>query len=149
LPTNLLREASVRSFGPWKDKVLDATTSRRRAIRRGGYAHGGLVVCVATAALLSGVGLAQSGPCTAQIAALERQISPAIPSPNSGPTGPQTLGAQLHYQPTPRDVEHAEEVANKAADAALARARKADAEGNADACNEALRQARRLYGIDD
>jgi hypothetical protein len=120
--------------------------ARRELIGRTGY--GGLLVFTTSAALLGGAGAAYSGPCTAQIAHLEQQINLAAAGPAGGPTAPQSLGAQLHHQPTPRDVRHAEEVANTAADAALERARQADAAGNADDCNEALRQARRLYGIE-
>jgi len=114
--------------------------------------YGGLVICATSAALLCGAGAAWSGPCTAQIAQLERQINLAAADPaadaDAGPTAPQTVGAQLHHQPTPGKIEHAEHVANADADAALDRARKADAAGNADGCNQALDEARKLYGID-
>jgi len=109
----------------------------------------GLFIGTASAALLAGGGVARSGPCTEQIAALEQQIEVTPPGPNSGPTFSQTLGAQLHRQPTPGDVEHAERVANKDAAAALKRARKADAAGDAAACNAALERARRLYDINE
>jgi hypothetical protein len=115
---------------------------------RGGILRRGIVACAAAAALLAGSGAARSGPCTAQIAALEQQIGVTPPGPNSGPTGPQSLGAQLHRQPTPQDVKRAEHVANKDADAALDRARKADAADDAAACNAALNEAKRLYDID-
>lgn len=108
----------------------------------------GLFICTASAALFASPGVAHSGPCTAQIAALEQQIGVTPPGPKSGPTGPQTLGAQLHYQPTPRDVAHAEHAANKDADLALDRARKADAAGDAAGCQAALDEAKRLYDID-
>jgi hypothetical protein len=104
-------------------------------------------VCIACMALLGAGRAAHSGPCTAQIALLEQAVSIA-PSPEIGPTAPQTLGAQLHHQPTPGTVEHAEHIANKDADAALDRARKADANGNAVECNAAIVEAKRLYGID-
>jgi hypothetical protein len=91
---------------------------------------------------------AGAGPCTTKIAQLERQISVAPPGPQTGPTGTQTVAAQLHHQPTPGTVEHAEHRANAEADKALDRARKADAENNADGCEQALREARHLYGID-
>jgi hypothetical protein len=107
----------------------------------------GLFICTASAAWLAGAGGAHSGPCTARIAALEQQIRAAPPGPKSGPTFSQTLGAQLHEQPTPRDVEHAEHVANQEANAELKAAREADAAGNASACGAALDQARQLYDI--
>ena len=106
------------------------------------------VVCAASAIMLGGVGAAHSGPCTTQIVALEQQINtaPAIPEP--GPSAPQSLGAQLHHQPTPGSVERGEHIANKDGDVALDRARKADGAGDAKTCNDALDEARRLYGID-
>lgn len=114
----------------------------------GDVAAGGLLFGTAAAVLLASAGVAHSGPCTAQIAALEQQVR-AIPlGPKSGPTFSQTLGAQLHRQPTPEDVEHAQQIARKQADAALDAARKADAAGNASACDAALTEAKRLYDID-
>lgn len=104
-------------------------------------------VCVAAAGLLGGVNAAYSGPCTAQIAALEQQIKASAAGPQSGPTYSQTLGAQLHYQPTPQDVRQAQHVGRKEADAALRSAHDADDADNASACNAALDQARRLYDI--
>jgi hypothetical protein len=102
------------------------------------------IVC---AALLLGSGIAHSGPCTAQIAALEQQIKSASPGPESGPTFSQTLGAQLHRQPTPLDVEHAEHVANKDGEAAIEAAKKADADGDAAVCKANLTRAKELYNI--
>jgi uncharacterized iron-regulated membrane protein len=99
------------------------------------------------AGLLASTGLAHSGPCTAQIAQFEQQISALPPGPKTGPTAPQTLGAQLHYQPTPGDVTHAEHVANKEGEAAIARAKAADAAGDAAGCNAALARAKDLYAI--
>jgi hypothetical protein len=105
-----------------------------------------------TAALVAGAFGAQAGPCTNQIAATEQQINQsAAASPPGGagtPSASQAIGAQLHHQPTPGDVENAEHKANAQGEAALERAREADARGDADACSEALRQARHLYGID-
>jgi hypothetical protein len=105
----------------------------------------GVIVGVA---LLSGAGIAHSGPCTAQIAAVEQQIKSTPAGPQSGPTFPQTLGAQLHEQPTPLDVQHAERVANKDAETTLEAAKKADTEGDAAVCNANLARAKRLYDID-
>jgi hypothetical protein len=82
-----------------------------------------------------------------QIAQLEQEIGATPPGPAAGPTAPQTLGAQLHYQPTPADVAHAERFANKLWQAALIRAEKADAAGDAAGCQAALTQAKDLYAI--
>jgi len=107
---------------------------------------GGLVAACGTLGLFSTAG--NAGPCTAQIHNFELQIRAAAAKPVSGPTGPQSVAAQLHHQPTPSSVQHAESVANADADAALDRARKADAAGNAAGCQEALALARRLYDLD-
>ncbi|MFZ3357192.1 MAG: hypothetical protein WCA56_18875 [Xanthobacteraceae bacterium] len=126
----------MRNLGCLTDKFFNATPGR------------GLFVLTAAVALLAGAGVAHSGPCTAQIAAVQAQIGATLPGPKSGPTFSQTLGAQLHHQPTPQDVQHAEHVANKDGDAAIARARKADDAGDAAGCNAALNEAKRLYDID-
>jgi hypothetical protein len=57
------------------------------------------------------------------------------------------VGAQLHHQPTPGSVGQAAHVANTEGDAAIERAKKADAEGDATGCNQALVEARRVYSI--
>jgi hypothetical protein len=106
-----------------------------------------LLISFTCAALLVHAGAAMSGPCTEKIAELEQQIGQTAPGPESGPAAPQTVGAQLHHQPTPGAIEHAESSANKDADAALDRARKADADGSAVACNKALSDARQLYEV--
>jgi hypothetical protein len=108
----------------------------------------GLFFCTAAVALLAGGGVAHAGPCTAQIAALDGQISVNPPGPKTGPTFSQTLGAQLHHQPTPEDIEHAQQIARKQVKAALEAARQADAANNASACEAALTEAKRLYDLD-
>jgi hypothetical protein len=135
-----------RRLGKYLDKTSLPRTSGGRAVAAGRIA--GLVGIITAAALLGTAGTAHSGPCTTQIALVEQQVRAAASGPESGPTGPQTLGAQLHHQPTPEDVAHAERVANKDADAALARARQADAAGDAAGCHAALSEAKRLYDID-
>jgi len=115
-------------------------TSSPRSVGRQAYV-GGLLIATLGATVLCG-GAAHSGPCTAQIAQFERQIRLAAPSLGSGPTGPQTLGAQLHYQPTPADVQSAERRASARVDAALQRAQQADADGDAVACAQAYDAAR-------
>ncbi len=125
------------------DKPFSHPNNRTRSVHCGrclAFAAGAVLFCAA--------GTAQSGPCTEQIAQLEQQVRHTPPGPESGPTGLQSVGAQLHRQPTPGSVEQAEHVANADADAALDRAQKADTAGNADGCMEALREAKRLYGID-
>jgi hypothetical protein len=80
-----------------------------------------------------------------------RSVKSAAASPPGGagtPSAGQAIGAQLHHQPTPGAVENAEHRANAQAEAALEQARNADAGGDANACMEALRKAKHLYGLD-
>jgi hypothetical protein len=102
---------------------------------------------ITSAVALAAITPAQSGPCTEEIAQLERQVANIAPGTQTGPTAPQSIGAQLHRQPTPGSIQQAERVANKDADAALAPAKKADAAGNAAECNAVLQKARELYGL--
>jgi len=91
---------------------------------------------------------AQAGPCTAQIDQVERQINRLPAGPATGPTGQQSVGAQLHHQPTPGSVQSAEAKAKGEAQAALQRARNADAVGDAVGCARALKDAKEVYGLD-
>jgi hypothetical protein len=124
--------------------IGETSGSFRRTIVRG---------CTAAAILLCSYDGAQSGPCTADIDQFEHQIAgggpnpDSAPSPNSGPTAMQSVDAQLHHQPTPGSVGQAAHVANKDGDAAIERARKADAAGDAASCDQALAEARRLYDV--
>jgi hypothetical protein len=115
----------------------------RRGVLRGAALNGALFSLIVVE-----VPSAYAGPCTAQINNLERQIKLSASNPTVGPSGTQTVGAQLHHQPTPSTVQHAEIKANADADAALDRARKADAAGDASGCQSALVEARRLYGLE-
>jgi hypothetical protein len=112
------------------------------------------LLCIAALTVLAFVGAAaaaHAGPCTAQITTVERQIRQAqAVSPPGGagtPSAPQSIGAQLHHQPTPGSVEGAERDAAVAAETALDRARKADAAGDVTACAKALVDAKELYGL--
>jgi hypothetical protein len=110
------------------------------------------IMVLTAAGLIGGAATSEAGPCTTQISQVEQQIHNAqAASPPGGagePTAPQSIGAQLHHQPTPQTVESAESKARASAEAALDRARKADAAGDASACAKALKEARELYGID-
>jgi hypothetical protein len=117
-----------------------------RGLTLRGAALDGRALLGTVAALCLSVTGTLAGPCTAQIAELEQRVSPAPASQPNTPSAPQSVAAQLHRQPTPTTVQSAAGRANADADAALDRARKADTENNADGCNEALREARRLYG---
>ena len=110
--------------------------------------HQLLVVMLAAVTFIGGTAMARAGPCSARIAEVVRHIKRAPPGPDSGPTAPQSVGAQLHHQPTPGSVETAESKARQTADAALNRARDADAAGDAAACTKALTEAKELYDLE-
>jgi hypothetical protein len=81
------------------------------------------------------------------MARLEGQIRDATSGPQSGPTAPQSVGGQLHHQPTPDSVQDAERRAHLAAATALDRLRQADVDGNAIACAKALDEAKHHWII--
>ena len=110
-----------------------------------------MTFAITAVALSTGLAIARAGPCTADIARTEQQIHRAQAAGDAGQTGapsaPQSVGAQLHHQPTPGSVAGAEDKARDAAAAALQRARNADAAGDAAACARALADAKELYGL--
>jgi hypothetical protein len=127
---------------------LDAAfTMPNSSSRFGRSASVGLLVATTAATVLCCSGAAYSGPCTSQIEELERQIGHASSSAKVGPTAPQSIAAQLHYQPTPETVRDAERKANEGAAAALQRARQADTDDNPAACAKALDEAKRRWSI--
>jgi hypothetical protein len=113
----------------------------------GRRAYVGLLIATTGASVLCGGNTAYSGPCTMQIAQLERQIRHATPSPESGPTAPQSVEGLLHHQPTPDTVQNAERKANSDAAAALDRARQADVDGSPVACAKAFDEAKHHWVI--
>lgn len=101
-----------------------------------------LIAMAGAVVLLSGTVTAHAGPCSADIARLQSIVQSQTPSL------PQNPSIQLHHQPTVSDVENAENQARAEAAAALDRAQKADAQGDAAACAEAVAQLKKLYAID-
>ncbi|MGA8649378.1 MAG: hypothetical protein WB677_01920 [Xanthobacteraceae bacterium] len=110
------------------------------------------ILVLITVGVIGGGMAAQAGPCTTQISQVEQAIRQARAMSRPGgagePSAPQSVGAQLHHQPTPGSVQSAERVASAEGDAALERARKADAAGEAAACAKALVEAKALYGVE-
>ena len=125
--------------------AFDAPNLLHKSIGRRAYL--GLLIATTGATVLSGGSAAHSGPCTLQIAQLERQIQHAGSSLESGPTAPQSVGGLLHHQPTPDTVLNAERKANSDAAAALDRARQADVDGSAVACAKAFDEAKHHWVI--
>jgi hypothetical protein len=98
-----------------------------------------------TSALLGlGVGCARAGPCSADIAKIEKVIN----EPNSpfGPTGRQTVGAQMGRQPTPSSMARAEKKADTNYQAVLTQAQTLDNQNNP-ACKKAVKKLKALVGM--
>jgi hypothetical protein len=98
-----------------------------------------LTVC---AALGLGVASAHASPCGDEIARLERANRQAESNPDTGPTGPQSIGAQLGHQPTPETVRRAEAASESSFAAILNRAKAFDAQGKSAKCMEAVAAAK-------
>jgi hypothetical protein len=98
------------------------------------------------AVLLLGTASARAGPCSNAIAQFEQAVRQSGKNPTAGPTGDQTVGAQTGRQPTPGSVKQAEETAQVTFEAALARAKSLDAQGDA-GCSRALADAQRMYSF--
>jgi hypothetical protein len=104
-------------------------------------------VVVVGAALALGVASAHAGPCSSKIAQFEKAVRQSAGNPNAGPMAPQSIGAQLDRQPTPGSVKRAEERAQASFGAAMARAKRLDAQGNRSGCTRALAAAKRMYNL--
>ncbi|MCI0600945.1 MAG: hypothetical protein L0Y50_11190 [Beijerinckiaceae bacterium] len=102
--------------------------------------------CAVTAAAAFSLTLAyaHAGPCSNEIARIEEVM--ADPGPDIGPTNPQSLGAQLHRQPTPSSVARAEKRADARYKEAMARARALDAKDDPQ-CMSAVKELKELIGM--
>jgi hypothetical protein len=104
-------------------------------------------VIIVAAAVCLGVGSAHAGPCSNEIAQFEQAVRQSAGNPNAGPFARQSIGAQLDRQPTPASMKRAEQRAQAAFDATLARAKRLDARGNRAGCTKALAAAKRMYNL--
>jgi hypothetical protein len=89
-----------------------------------------------------GVTSAAASPCSDEISKLEQAIQQDGNSPAAAPTGRQSIGAQLGYQPTPDSVRQAELASKEGVAAILNRAKAFDAEGNTKGCMDLVSTAR-------
>ena len=83
-----------------------------------------------------GVASAAASPCTEEIAQLEQTLQQAGNNSSAPPTGQQSVGAQLGYQPTPESLREAEQASKQGVVAILNRAKALDAEGKSKECME-------------
>src|SRR5215475_6023248 len=99
------------------------------------------------AAVVLIVGSAHAGPCSTEIAQFEQAVRQSANNPGAGPMAPQSIGAQIDRQPTPGSVKRANERAQTSFNAAMARAKRLDAQGNGSGCTRALAAAKRMYNL--
>src|SRR5712671_8233907 len=88
---------------------------------------------------------AVAGPCTADIAQFEVAIRQSAGNPFAGLTARQSVNAQLNRQPTPESLHQANERLKSQFSAAMARAKRYDAQGNRSGCTRALSAAKQMY----
>lgn len=89
-----------------------------------------------------GVTSAQASACGDEIARLENILSQSKNDPAIGPTAPQSVDAQLGYQPTPDSVRRADAEARARFAAVLNRAKAFEAEGKTAECMQAVAAAK-------
>ena len=93
-----------------------------------------------------------AGPCAGQIDAMQARIDAAVDAKaGAGPMGKESVAAGMSVQPTPRSIMAAEEKLGDisaqtvtAVGEGMARARAADAAGDASACEKALADVQRI-----
>jgi len=104
------------------------------------------------AAFLLPVSASCAGPCSGQIDAMQARIDAVVEAKAAaGPMGKEGVAAGMSMQPTPRSIMAAEEKLGDispqtvaAVGEGMARARAADAAGDASACENALADVRRV-----
>jgi hypothetical protein len=104
-------------------------------------------VWVVAAAVCASTVSALAGPCTADISQLESTVRDSTTNPLAGPTGQQTIAAQLGRQPTQDSVRQAEEQARARVESTLSRAKALDTQGRGAECTRAVDEARLLLNI--
>jgi len=86
------------------------------------------------------VASANPGPCTQELAQIERMMS------TTRPTAQQTVDSQLHRQPTPQSIANAATKARADVGALLVRAKMLDEEGNASDCMNIVSRIKSALG---
>jgi hypothetical protein len=89
--------------------------------------------------------MAQAGPCTAAISQFEATVHQSAGDPGAGLTARQSVDAQLGHQPTPESVHTADQRLRSRFSAAMARAKRYDAQDNRSGCTRALNAAKKIY----
>jgi hypothetical protein len=113
------------------------------------FASASLAACLlgGTIIVAGAVAPAIAGPCGEEIARIEPLARGGDSAPNVGPTSRQSVGAQLHHQPTRQSVEQAEKRANTKVLDVLDRAKALDREGKEEDCMKTVQEAKDLLGL--
>ncbi len=97
---------------------------------------------------------AQAGPCSKDIDRMQARVDAHLgQAAAAGPSAKQSVGAQMHREPTPNSIANAERKLGDLSpativkvNAAMDRAQKADKAGDAQGCRKALAQVARIIG---
>jgi hypothetical protein len=89
---------------------------------------------------------AHTDTCSDEIGQLEELVE-SMGNPMAKPSLPQSIDAQLHYQPTRESVRWAEENARLRFAPILARAKILNAEGKTTDCMQSVTEAKRMLGL--
>jgi hypothetical protein len=106
-----------------------------------------LAALTVAATLGQSVALALAGPCTEQIAQIEQAARANASVPDAGPMAPQSVGAQLHRQPTPNSIKQAQQQTDAQFDATLASAKDLDKQGKRAECTAKVDELKRLLDL--
>jgi hypothetical protein len=95
-----------------------------------------------------------AGPCIKDIESMQTRIEARLnATAAAGPTAKQSVGAQMHRQPTPGSIANAERKLGELSPStivkvkeAMDRARKADAAADESGCRKALEEVARIIG---
>jgi hypothetical protein len=91
---------------------------------------------------------AYAGACGEEVAKLQTFVKETKDSAFEGATESQTVGAQLHHQPTAASLARAENEANGQVENTLKEAKARDADGNETECMTLMTKARMLLGLE-
>ncbi|WP_020177291.1 hypothetical protein [Methyloferula stellata] len=91
---------------------------------------------------------ANAGTCSEEIAKLQKLATATVPRAFVGPTGRQSIGAQLHHQPTPESIAKAQNNAADSVELVLSKAKDLDAAGKEAECMSSLDKAKYLLGLE-
>jgi hypothetical protein len=147
-------DSFLRRTGPISKSTITAGEALRRpshAASDFAFKQGDDVMKVTAALVITGLLLStasvSAGPCSNAIAQFEQAVRQSASSRIAGPTASQTVGAQTGRQPTPDSVQRAQESAQATFEAALARAKSLDEQGDQAGCSQALADAQRMYSF--